>query len=205
MRIAGVILAGGQGRRLGGADKALLPLAGHPMLHYVLERFSPQVDGLALSANGDPARFQEFALTVLNDGACAGLGPLAGVLAGLQWAAGFGATHLATVAVDTPLIPRDLVARLCKASGDGAAIARSGGRPHPTAALWPVSAAPGLLSALRSSDLRMLAFAETLAPAFVDFDGCLDGEPDPFMNANTRDDMLRIEAVFEAGLSGAMS
>lgn len=197
MRVAGVILAGGQGRRLGGADKALLPLAGRPMVYHVLDRFAPQMDAVALSANGDPERFRSFGLPVLNDGLHGGSGPLAGVLAGLRWATGLGATHLATVAVDTPLIPRDLVVRLCRAAGGGAAISRSRNRPHPTVALWPVAAEPLLASTLQSSDLRMMAFAGALDPVFVDF----DGDPDPFLNANTADDVLRIEAA----LAGAPS
>ena len=140
LRIFGLILAGGEGRRMGGADKALLPLAGRPLLAHVADRFEPQVERLALSANGDPARFAAFSFPVLADADDARLGPMAGLLAGLDWLAAMGGTHLATVSVDTPFLPCDLVPRLLLAGQEtgGFAIAESQGRAHPTCGLWPL-------------------------------------------------------------------
>ena len=125
---------------MGGADKALLPLDGRPLLAHVADRFEPQVEGLALSANGDPARFSAFGLPVLTDAQGVRLGPMAGLLAGLDWLATTGGTHLATVSVDTPFLPCDLVPKLLLAgeATDGLAIAESQGRAHPTCGLWPL-------------------------------------------------------------------
>ena len=108
MRIFGVILAGGAGRRMG-ADKALMPLGGRPLVQWVAESFGPQVEDLALSANGDAARFAFLGLPVLADAQVQG--PLSGVLAGLHWAAAQGATALVTVPCDGPFVPPDLVPR----------------------------------------------------------------------------------------------
>lgn len=195
MRIAGIILAGGEGRRMGGADKAFLMLAGRPMLTHVMARFSPQVDVLALSANGDLSRFAAFDLPVLNDGAHNGSGPLAGVLAGLLWASGQGVTHLATVAVDTPLLPCDLVARLMLAGDGCAAFAESAERAHPTAALWPLAVAPVIESALRTGERRMRAALALLGPSVARFDPY---PHDPFANANTPDDLAALERMLGA-------
>lgn len=191
MRIFGVILAGGTGQRMGGADKALLPLAGRPLLAHAIERLDPQVERLALSANGDPARFAGFGLPVLADDISKG--PLSGVLAALTWAAALGATAVVTVAVDTPFFPADLVPRLCLAaerSMSGLAIAQAGVRAHPTFALWPIALAPSLAAFLASdAPPRLMGFANangaTLAP-FPD-----DGA---FANLNTPQDLAGAEA-----------
>ena len=194
MRIFGSILAGGQARRMGGADKALVPLAGAPLLAHVIARFSPQVEALSLSANGDPVRFARFDLPVLAD--TTPQGPLSGLLAALIWAAPLGATALVTVPVDGPFLPPDLVPRLCLAAGQGtgAAIAASPNGWHPTFGLWPVSLA-GALSAFLASgvkarvrdfalahDVRIAAFPDDLA----------------FANANTPDDLTRLAALAQA-------
>ena len=112
----GVILAGGLATRMGGGDKGLLALGDRPLLAHVIDRLAPQVAGLALNANGDPARFAGFGLPVLGDSIAGFPGPLAGVLAGLDWAAGQGTECIVTAAADTPFFPRDLVARLCDAA-----------------------------------------------------------------------------------------
>ena len=143
--IAGLVLAGGRATRLGGGDKPLRLLGGRPMLARVLERLLPQVEQIAISANGDPARFAAFGLPVLPDDGPAGrAGPLAGILSGLQWARREAAFEkLLTVAGDTPFFPTDLAARLNAASAghpDRIAVAASGGRRHPVFALWPVVA-----------------------------------------------------------------
>lgn len=136
MLIYGVILAGGSGLRMGGADKALMPLGNRPLLAHAIDRLGPQVARLAISANGDTARFADFGLPVLTDERFTG--PLGGVLAALDWAT--GADAVVSVAVDTPFFPCDLVPQLCLAAGGiGLAMAHSGGKDHPTFALWPTA------------------------------------------------------------------
>ena len=190
MRIFGVILAGGQGRRMGGADKALLPLAGRPLIAHAIDRLEPQVERLAISANGDPARFSRFGLPVLPD-AGGSHGPLSGLLAALDWAAPLGATHLVTAPTDAPFAPPDLTPRLLLAAeGTGAALARSGGNDHPTFGLWPVSARDALAAFLASgAKPRVRDFAAALHAARADFPA--DGA---FANLNTPQDLATAEA-----------
>ncbi|MGH7041060.1 MAG: NTP transferase domain-containing protein [Acetobacteraceae bacterium] len=125
---AALVLAGGSGRRLGGVDKSLLDLGGRALLAWIIERLRTEpVGAIALSANGDPARFAAFGLPVLDDGPFAGAGPLAGLLAGLDWAASRGAATLLSVPGDTPFVPAGLVQALAPppacAAGDGAGVA----------------------------------------------------------------------------------
>lgn len=190
-RILGLILAGGQGSRMGGADKALLLLAGQSLLAHVIRRFAPQVPALAISANGDADRFAVFGLPVLADLA-SGQGPLAGVLAGLDWAADQGAAALVTVAVDTPFFPDDLVARLTVFPG-GVMAADAAGL-HPTFGLWPVAARQTLAQALQAGERRLAAFADSHGFARVTFPGS-----DRFFNINRPADLLRAEALCKAG------
>lgn len=193
MRIAGLILAGGEGRRLGGVDKALVLLDGRSLLSHVAERFEPQVAALALSANGDPARFAGHSAgwPVLPDADGARLGPMAGLLAGLEWAATQGASHLATVSVDVPFLPGDLVARLMlgSAAPDGCAVAESDGRRHPTCGLWPVDRHAALASALKSGERRLGNWAADQGAVCVGF----TGTPDPFFNINTPEDLAQAD------------
>ena len=152
--VAGVILAGGLARRMGGGDKALLELAGRPLLAHVIERLAPQVDELVLNANGDPARFAQFGLPVVPDTVEGFAGPLAGVLAGMRWAAARGHQDVASAAGDTPFFPTDLVARLQAARGDQPICMAATRDPerglseHPTFALWPVRLADDLEKSL---------------------------------------------------------
>ncbi|MEZ5884375.1 MAG: molybdenum cofactor guanylyltransferase MobA [Paracoccaceae bacterium] len=209
MRVVGLILAGGQGRRMGGRDKAFLMLGGRPLVGHVLARFAPQVEGVAISANGDASRFAPFAVPVLPD-ACGqmGEGPLAGVLAGLDWARAQGADMLATIPVDLPFLPRDLVARLCAAAAvqvpPGAAVALCGGRRHPTSALWPVAMRDGLASLFAAGERRMQVALSTAAEVRFDV---ADGGADPFENLNTPEDLVRAEARLagEGAGKGALS
>lgn len=193
LRIFGLILAGGEGRRMGGADKALLPLGGRPLLTHVADRFEPQVEGLALSANGNPARFAAFGLPVLTDEQGVRLGPMAGLLAGLDWLATTGGTHLATVSVDTPFLPCDLVPKLVLASEatGGLAIAESQGRAHPTCGLWPLGLRAPLRAALSAGERRIGQWAASHGAAHAAFAGA---DPDPFFNLNHPDDVVRAEA-----------
>jgi molybdenum cofactor guanylyltransferase len=135
--IAGVILAGGRATRMGGGDKGLLPLGGRPLLAHVVARLGPQVDRLALNANGDPARFAGFGLPVVADSVPGHAGPLAGVL---DWAAAKGAEAIATAAADTPFFPADLVAGLRAAAAAAAVPLAVAATPpddwHPTFGLW---------------------------------------------------------------------
>jgi len=184
--VVAVVLAGGAARRMGGGDKAVRLLAGRPLLSHVLARIAPQVLAVALNANGDPARFAAFGLKVLPDDAMqAGQGPLAGVLAGLRWAASeHPGALLLSVPTDTPLLPEDLVTRLSAAlaaSGAAVACASSGGRLHPVVALWPPQAAPVLAAALAAGRGGVQAAAASLGLAVAEFAAA---PVDPFMNIN---------------------
>lgn len=190
-RIAGLVVMGGRATRMGGGDKALTAVAGRSALERLLERFSPQVGRLALSANGDPARFTRFGLPVLPDPADAAEGPLAGVLAGLGFAAGVaGVTHLATVPGDAPAPALDLVARLAEAAGEGAAVAHGPDGVEPLHALWPVSAFAEL-SALAKGGLASPKRAlERLGAAPVLFE-----DPGAFLDIDEPGDVVRAERL----------
>lgn len=194
MRIFGVILAGGQGRRMGGADKALVPLAGRPLIAHVLDRLEPQVERVLISANGDPDRFAGFGCRVVADDRPRG--PLSGILAGLRAAAETGATHLVSTPVDTPFLPGDLVPRLLLAaegSAEGLAMASDASGDHPATALWPVGLAPALAAFLDAGEARVLRFAETHGVVRAPF-------PDPraFQNLNTPGELAAAEALIRA-------
>lgn len=180
--IAGLVVMGGRATRMGGRDKALLPFGDGTILASAIARFRPQVGPLALSANGDPARLSTFGLTVLPDAIDGPEGPLAGVLAGLAWAATLpGVTHLATIPGDAPFPPDDLVARLAAAAGDGAACAEGPSGPEPLHALWPTAALPRLRRL--ASPRRAL---QALGAVSVLFDA-----PDAFLDVDTPQDLDR--------------
>ena len=192
--VCALVLAGGAARRLGGGDKPLRMLGGQPLLAHVLARLAAGGErAVALSANGDPARFARFGLPVLDDGAFAGQGPRAGVLAGLDWAASRGAGTLLTVPGDTPFIPRDLVALLAPAPS----CAASGGRVHHLVALWPVAARAALRSRLATDGPRnVAAFAMTLGLRAVAV--AVGDQPcDPFLNVNTPEDLARAQVMLD--------
>lgn len=191
--IAGVLLAGGLSRRMGGGDKSLRVLGGATILARVITRARPQVAALVLNANGDPARFREFGLPVVSDSIPDFAGPLAGVLAGLDWAAVnvAGATHVASFATDAPFLPTDLVARLANAVKDGRhdlACAASDGRSHPVFGLWPLDLREDLRAALHTGMRKVDQWTARHRLAVVDF----PVQPeDPFFNANTPEDLER--------------
>ena len=199
---AGVILAGGLSRRMfadahsgtggGIGDKSLLQLGATTMLGHVVARFRPQVSTLAINANGDARRFDEFALPVVADTVEGFVGPLAGVLAGLRWAAHSSpnVTHVCTVSADAPFLPADLVRRLHAAavSTPGAiALAQSRGELHPVIGCWPIALADDLEAALLAGVRKVLRWTDVHGTIPVTFE-CLDvgGEMvDPFFNANS--------------------
>ena len=191
MRLFGVILAGGAARRMGGQDKAMVRLAGQSLISHVLARLDPQVERLAISANGDAARFGRGFAVLPDD---TSHGPLSGVLAALDWAAPLGATAVVSVAVDTPFFPADLVAQLCLAaeqSSGGVAVAVSGGIDHPTFALWPVGLRGDLRDFLTSgSKTRVMDFARKHGAARATF-----GNDAAFMNVNTPEDLAIAAAM----------
>ena len=196
--VAGVLLAGGKSRRMGGGDKCLLELAGRPVLDRIVARVRPQVGPLVLNANGDAARFAAFGLPVAADVVDGFAGPLAGVLTGLEWAAANapGCDWMASFACDAPFVPADLVARLIDAvAADGAdmACARSGGRDHPVFGLWPVRLAAELRSALVDEGIRKVdVWTARYRLAHADF----AADPvDPFFNLNAPEDMARAEEL----------
>jgi len=186
--ICALILAGGEGRRLGGADKALTRLHGIPLLTCVIARLRDQTDAIAISTRGDGSRFAAFDCAVVDDGRHRGKGPLAGLHAGLVWAAAARGTALLSVPVDTPFIPADLARRLHPAP----AVAACGDRVHHLVALWPVAAIAGKLDAFLDGPgpYRVADFARSLAMRRVDFDAVSD----PFLNINTPEDLARAEA-----------
>ena len=189
MSVAGVILAGGKATRMGGADKALVPLGPVPMVAHVIRRLSPQVDGLALNANGDPAHYSGFGLPVVPDTLPGQPGPLACLLAGMRWAAERGASQIVTAAADTPFLPDDLVPRLeAAAVGAGApiALAETASGLHPTFGLWPVALADALDRALAEGSRKLASWALDQGAVRVRFD---DRPVDPFFNVNTPGDL----------------
>jgi molybdopterin-guanine dinucleotide biosynthesis protein A len=192
--IAALILAGGQATRMGGADKAFLLLNGEPLIAHLFARLAPQVDRIAISANGDAGRFNAFPLPVLPDGSLAGKGPLAGIAAGLGWAEQQGAASLITVPVDTPFIPPDLVARLSPA----VAVAVYAGRQHHLVAHWPVSARLGLLRFLETAPCKVRDFLAISAARPVTF----EAQSDPFVNINTADDLVLAASLAKQQVKG---
>jgi molybdenum cofactor guanylyltransferase len=192
VKVIGLLLAGGQSRRMGGGDKTLRVLDGVSLLERVIERLRPQVDALVLNANGDPARFAEFALPVVADSVPDFAGPLAGVLAGLDWAAVHrpDSTFIASVATDAPFLPADLVARLTaarQAAEADLACASSAGRAHPVFGLWPLRLREDLRRAIVDDGIRKVdewtARHRLVTVPFA------HSPIDPFFNANRPEDL----------------
>ena len=196
--VLGVILAGGRATRMGGGDKGFRVVTGRRLIDHVIDRLAPQVAGMAINANGDPARLAEFGLPVLADSLPDHPGPLAGVLAGLDWAAGQGAAAIVTAAADTPFFPPDLVARLQMAAGvSGLALAASrddDGRVwrQPTFGLWPVTLRDDLRDALTGGLRKIVLWTDGHGAGQAVF----PSDPfDPFFNVNTPEDIARAEVL----------
>lgn len=196
--IPAVILAGGLARRMGGGDKSLNDVGGTTILSRVIDRLTPQASPVALNANGDPARFKALGLPVLPDTIGDYPGPLAGVLAGLDWAATLGADHLVSVAADTPFFPEDLVPRLQAGLSETTPIVlaatQEGDRTirHPTFGLWPVALRNDLRAALEEGLRKVVLWTDPHGAATVVFD---TDAVDPFFNINTPEDLARAEAL----------
>lgn len=199
---SGVVLAGGLSRRMG-SEKSLILLAGRPLILYGIDRLRPAVGALAISANGDPRRFEPFGLPVLADTVAGHPGPLAGLLAGMEWARRSGAQWLLTAPADSPFIPTDLVEKLSAAAGTGRrpALAASGGRVHPVAGLWPTELAAQLRAFLDAgTTYRVSAFAEQAKADCVEFPTIQRAGHvvDPFFNVNTPEDLAAAEEMLQA-------
>jgi molybdenum cofactor guanylyltransferase len=196
----GVLLAGGLARRMGGGDKPMRRIGGRTILARVIARLEPQCDGLILNANGDPARFASFGLPVISDTVENFPGPLAGILAALDWAAANrqSVSWVLSAAADCPFLPRDLVARLHRARAEQnaqLAVAASDGQSHPVIGLWSVALREELRDALVVEDVRKIdRWTARYRLATVTW----AAEPlDPFFNANTVDDIVVAERLAE--------
>ncbi len=182
----GVLLGGGQSRRMGGGDKCLRSLGGTTLLGHVIARLRPQVGPLILNANGNATRFAQFQVPVVADAVPGFAGPLAGVLTGMDWAAARDCPQIVTVATDAPFLPLDLVARLSAADAD-IVFAASAGRLHPVIGLWPVRLRADLRRAVVDEGIRRVVdWSSRHRVANVTF----SADPvDPFFNVNTEDDL----------------
>ena len=196
----GLVLAGGLARRLGGRDKTLVKIAGSTILDRELAILSGQCAGVVINANGDPARFADTGCEVVADSVPDFAGPLAGILAGLDWLAaqGRGIEWLLSVPGDCPFLPDDLVERLHEArrklgAGVPLAVARSGDRQHHVTGLWPLALREDLRKALTTEGLRKAeGFVARYNVAIADW----PAEPfDPFFNVNTPDDIEHANAL----------
>jgi molybdenum cofactor guanylyltransferase len=196
--VVGVLLAGGQARRMGGGDKCLRPLGDRTILAQVVGRARPQAAALLLNANGDPERFAGFGLPVAADVVLGFAGPLAGVLTGMEWARAQrpDLPWIATIATDTPFFPRDLVRRMLaavEAERADLACAVSGGRAHPVFGLWPVRLADDLRRAMLEEEIRKVdlwtarhRLVEVTFP---------EAPVDPFFNTNRPEDLAEAERL----------
>jgi molybdenum cofactor guanylyltransferase len=194
----GLILAGGLARRMGGGDKARIRIGGATILERVLGRLEPQCSRVVINANGDPARFADTGLPVVADSVPDFAGPLAGILAGLDWAAANvpNLAWLVSVPGDCPFLPKDLLVRLHEArlaAGTPLACARSGEWRHPVVGLWPVALREDLRRALVEDGLRKIElWTERHGVALADWP---DTPVDPFFNVNTPEDAARAAEI----------
>lgn len=199
--IIGIVLAGGRASRMGGSDKASTLLGGTPLIAHAIRALKPQCAHLIINANGDASRFAAYSLPVIADDVTGFAGPLAGILAGLDAAAArWPEAELAvSVAIDTPFLPADLVARLSaalRAANADIACARTDGVAHPVIALWPIAIRADLRRALVEEDQRKVTrFLSRHKVAYADW----PAEPfDPFFNINAPEDLAKAETLFAA-------
>jgi molybdopterin-guanine dinucleotide biosynthesis protein A len=198
-----IILCGGRSSRMGGGDKPLLPLGGRPMLAHIVERIRPQVSAAAISSNGNPSRYAFASLPVIPDSQPDSPGPLAGILAGMDWASALpGCNRILSVAGDTPFFPSDLARRLGDSTQDenAIAVAASAGRRHPVIALWPLSIRNDLERFLKSGFNKVSAFVDMNRVIHVEFPALtMPGgrSIDPFFNVNTPADLDEARRILE--------
>jgi molybdenum cofactor guanylyltransferase len=202
----GLVLAGGLARRMGGGDKARIRVGGATILQRVLACLTPQCSGVIINANGDPARFADTGLAVVADSVPDFAGPLAGILAGLDWAAANmpACQWLLSVPGDCPFLPNNLVRRLHEArlaAGVPLACTRSGAWRHPVIGLWPVTLREDLRHALLDEGLHKIEL--WTARHCVGVAEWSDTPVDPFFNVNTPDDAARAEAIAAANPSAS--
>lgn len=200
--IVGCILAGGLSSRMGGGDKPLRKLGDRTMLHTVIDRLARQTEHMLINANGEPRRLAEFKLPIVPDAIAGFAGPLAGISACMNWTADNfpNATHIATVAADTPFFPTDLVPRLSRAAdaeGADIAMAKSGGHRHPVFGLWAVSLRDHLAQWMQETDtFKVIAWARLHPLTMVEFPMVGKAQDiDPFFNVNTPEDLSTAETL----------
>lgn len=189
----GVIIAGGQARRMGGADKPMMKLAGMPLIDHVAKRILPQVETLAINANGDLGRFSQDC-PVFPDDTPGFQGPLAGILTAMRWAEQQGASHLITLPADTPFLPDDFVTRLMRGlrfGRSGIVVAADESGVHPVAALWSTMQEGRLRQAMEDGVRKVMDFTNAHNATIVSFQG------HPFMNINTPEDLAEAETRVE--------
>ncbi len=188
-----IILAGGLATRMGGGDKCRQRVGGQSIIARTIATLAPQAKPIALNANGDPARFQDLGLPILPDPLPDHPGPLAGILAGLDWAATSGIPWLVSVPGDCPFLPTDLVARLHAARQQATyAVAASGGWTHPVIALWPTNCRHALHQALLAGQRKIDAFTAPQETAQAEW----PTTPfDPFLNVNTPADLAEADRL----------
>ena len=206
--IPGIILAGGLSRRMGGGDKGLLMLGETSIIERVIDKISPQVGSLAININGDSSRFPDYKLPIIPDSIKGYLGPLSGILAGMEWAFKNGNRYIATVAADTPFLPDDFIKRLhnmvkSKNLNIGIAASRFLRRDdvfiHPTFGIWEVALKDDLRDALANDTRKIMFWAKKFKLDYYYFDTS-DKLSDPFFNINTPDDLEEAKYRLKKGL-----
>ena len=206
--IPGIILAGGLSRRMGGGDKGLLMLGKTTIIERVIDKTLPQVGSLAININGDSSRFPDYKLPIIPDSIKGYLGPLSGILAGMEWAFNNGNRYIATVAADTPFLPDDFIKRLhtmvkSKNLNIGIAASRilSGDDVfiHPTFGIWEVALKDDLRDALANDTRKIMFWAKKFKLDYYYFDTS-DKLSDPFFNINTPDDLEEAKYRLKKGL-----
>ena len=187
----GIILAGGRATRMGGGDKGMLEIGGQSIFARVIARIDEHVADLAINANGDPTRLAPLGLPVVADSIAGQPGPLAGILAGLDWGRSVGASHVVTLAADTPFFPEDLVGRLMGARGQHTIVmAETPSGRHPTFGLWSTSLADKLRAAINDGTRKVVAFSDAQPNTTVFFE-----DDDAFFNVNSPDDLTLAEGL----------
>lgn len=193
-KILGVVLAGGQSRRMGPVDKTLMPLGSVPMVKRVLERLRPQVDRVIINTNATATQFNTLGVPVLSDTVAGYAGPLAGILTAMQHARQIGFQYVCSVAADTPFFPGDYVSKLKRAESQDIVLASSAGFRQPTFGLWSVALLDELHQFLTQGEERkIMRFVQQHKWTCVEFAGNSGNESDPFFNVNTPDDMKLAE------------